>query len=330
MRNTQGLDHGRVPSSPQSAIRTPQSSSLLDPDFLRKLDLLEILFKRNVVGRREGDRPGHQRGGRIEFADHREYSPGDDLRYLDWNIYGRTDRLFVKEFTKQEAALVCVLLDASASMGVGEPQKLFYAKRLAAALAYLALIGGNEAQLAVFAGRDVVWSPRHAGRPDVAGIAGFLEPVEPTGPTDLFVPLRAFRERVRERSVVVLISDLLEEGGGPRHAQGAPSPPRGGQRGLRLLGAQRFDLSVLHVLSPQELHPPAVGPVLLRDAESGGGESLVVDGDALRLYADRLNAFCEGWRAFCQRHDVRYVQTSTAAPFEECVLGYLRRGGLVR
>jgi uncharacterized protein (DUF58 family) len=315
MRNSQSA-HAGSPSS------TPHSSSLLDPDFLRKLDLLEILFRRNVVGRREGDRPGHQRGGRTEFADHREYTPGDDLRYLDWNLYGRTDRLFIKEFTKQEAALVCVLLDASASMGFGEPPKLLHAKRLAAALAYLALIGGNEAQLGAFTGRDAAWSPRHAGRPDIQGIAGFLQPVEPAGPTDLFAPLRAFRERVHERSLVILISDLFEED--------APSRPGGGQRGLRLLGSQRFDLSVLHVLSPQELHPPAVGPVLLRDAETGGGENLTVDADALRLYADHLNAFCEGWTAFCQRHDIRYVQTSTATPFEDCILGYLRRGGLVR
>ncbi|MBM4034220.1 MAG: DUF58 domain-containing protein [Planctomycetes bacterium] len=314
MRDTQSRNPARAPSNQQSAISNQQS--LLAPDFLRKLDLLEILFKRNVVGRREGDRPGHQRGGRTEFADHREYSPGDDLRYLDWNIYGRTDRLFIKEFTKQEAALVCVLVDASASMGTGEPEKLFYAKRLAAALAYLALIGGNEAQLAIFAGAEAAWSPRYAGRPDIQAIAAFLEPPEPAGTTDLFAPLRAFRERVHVRSLVVLISDLLEEGGG--------------QRGLRLLASQRYDLSVLHVLSPQELRPPAVGPALLRDAETGRGENLVVDADALRLYADRLNAFCEGWRAFCQRHDVRYLQASSATPFEDCILTYLRRGGLVR
>jgi uncharacterized protein (DUF58 family) len=330
MRTTQNAQAAPAPPSPQSAIRNPQSSPLLDPDFLRKLDLLEILFKRNVAGRREGDRPGRQRGGRIEFADHREYSPGDDLRYLDWNIYGRTDRLFVKEFTKQEAALVCVLVDASASMGFGEPTKLFAAKRLGAALAYLALVGGNEAQLATFAGRQAAWSPRYAGRPDIQGIAAFLEPAEPDGPTDLFAPLRAFRERVHERSLVVLISDLFEEEGDARHARGAPGTAKGGQRGLRLLGSQRFDLSVLHVLSPQELRPPAVGPVLLRDAETAGGEPLTVDADALRLYADRLGAFCEGWQAFCQRHDIRYVQASSATPFEECVLTYLRRGGLVR
>lgn len=322
MRNSQNARAGHVSATPHSALRTRHSGGLIDADFLRKLDLLEILFKRNVVGRREGDRPGRTRGGRIEFADYREYSPGDDLRYLDWNIYGRTDRLFVKEFTKQEAALVCVLLDASGSMGFGQPGKLLYAQRLAAALAYLALIGGNEAQLAAFSGGEAAWSPRYAGRPDIRGIAGFLEPVEPRGPTDLFAPLRAFRERVHERSLVILITDLLEDH--PPHQ--AP----GGQRGLRLLGSQRFDLSVLHVLSPQELHPPAAGPVLLRDAETGRGESLVVDADAVRLYADRLNAFCEGWRAFCQRHDIRYLEASTATPFEECVLTYLRRGGLVR
>jgi len=313
MRDTQSP---RAPAASAPPPRPPQSPALLDPDFLRKLDLLEVLFKRNVVGRREGDRPGHQRGGRTEFAEHREYTPGDDLRYLDWNIYGRTDRLFVKEFTKQEAVLACVLLDASASMGLGQPRKLEYAKRLAAALAYLAGVGGNEALLGAFQGPSVAWSPRFAGRPDLQGLAAFLEPIQPAGPTDLLAALRALRERVHERSLVILISDLLEEGGG--------------RRGLRLLGSQRFDLSVLHVLSPQELHPPAIGPVRLRDSEADTAEDLAVDADALRLYADRLNAFCEGWRAFCQRHDIRFIETSSAAPFEECVLGYLRRGGLVR
>ncbi|HPD13709.1 MAG TPA: DUF58 domain-containing protein [Planctomycetota bacterium] len=313
MRDTQSPRAPAVSAPPPRSLSSPP---LLDPDFLRKLDLLEVLFKRNVVGRREGDRPGHQRGGRTEFADHREYTPGDDLRYLDWNLYGRTDRLFVKEFTKQEAVLACVLLDASASMGLGQPRKLDHAKRLAAALAYLAGVGGNEALLGAFQGSSVAWSPRFAGRPDLQGLAAFLEPIQPAGPTDLLTALRALRERVHERSLVVLISDLLEEGGG--------------RRGLRLLGSQRFDLSVLHVLSPQELHPPAIGPVRLRDSEAGTAEDLAVDADALRLYADRLNAFCEGWRAFCQRHDIRFIETSSATPFEECVLGYLRRGGLVR
>ena len=302
--------------NPKSAIRNPRPSELFDQDFLHKLDLLELVFKRNAMGRREGDRPGQQRGGRTEFADYREYSPGDDLRYLDWNVYGRTDRLFVKEFTKQEAVLVCVLVDASASMAFGEPRKLDYARRLAAALAYLSLVGGNEALLAAFSGGQALWSPRHAGGPDIRALAAFLEPLEPAGGTDVLGALRAFRERVHERSLVILISDLLEEGQA--------------RRGLRLLGSQRFDLSVLHVLSPQELHPPAVGSARLTDCETGGGEDLVVDDEAVALYLARLNGFVEGWRAFCQRHDVRYVQASTATPFEECILGYLRRGGLVR
>jgi uncharacterized protein (DUF58 family) len=291
-------------------------SQLFDPDFLRKLDLLEILFKRNTVGRREGDRPGQQRGGRAEFADFREYSPGDDLRYVDWNVYGRTERLFVKEFTKREAVLVCVVLDASASMGHGTPPKLDHARRLAAAFAYLALVGKHEAQIAVFAGDAVRWSPRFAGRPDLRGLAAFLDPIQAADRTDVLAALRAFRERVHERSLLILLSDLLTDG----------EP----QRGLRLLGSQRFDLAVLHVLSPQELHPQALGPVRLRDSETNEAADLVLDEHALRTYGDRLNDFVEGWRTFCQRHDVRYQQVSTATPFEECVLTTLRHGGLVR
>lgn len=283
---------------------------------MRKLDLLQLLFRRNVVGRREGDRPGQQRGGRTEFADYRQYSPGDDLRYVDWNVYGRTDHLVVKEFTKQEAVRVCVLLDASASMAFGAPAKLTYAKRLAAAFAYLALVGKNEAQIVAFADGQARWSPRFVGHPDVAALATFLDPVEARGETDVFSALRGVGERVAERSLLIVISDLLEDGQA--------------QRGLRLLASRRFDLAVLHVLSPQELHPPPVGLVRLTDCETGEGESLEVDADALARYGDRLNAFCEGWRAFCQRHDVRYLQTATDRPFEECVLDTLRRGGLVR
>ncbi|MFP4057481.1 MAG: DUF58 domain-containing protein [Candidatus Brocadiia bacterium] len=290
--------------------------ALLGEDFLRKLDLLQIIFRRSVMGRREGDRPGRQRGGRIEFADYREYTPGDDLRYLDWNVYGRTDRLFIKEFTKDESVLVCPLVDASSSMGLGTPPKLAYARRLAAAFAYLALVARNEAQLAAFADGEVRWSPRYAGKPDLGAMASFLLPLRARGGTDLLGALRAFRERVGERALLVLVSDLWDEGEA--------------RRGLRLLASQRYDLAVLHVLSPQELHPPAVGAARLVDAETGQATDLVVDAAARRRYLDRLNAFCEQWRAFCQRHDARYLQVSTATPFEQGVLGLLRRGGLVR
>ena len=302
--------------APRHTSSPPAATSLLDEDFLRRLDLLELLFRRNVVGRREGDRPGRRRGGRTEFADFREYSPGDDLRYLDWNVLARTGRLFVKEFTKHEAVAVCVLVDASGSMGLGAPRKLAHAKRLAAAFAYLALAGGNEALLGAFAGGEVRWSRRFAGRPDVAALAGFLEPVAAAGATDVFAALRALSERVAERALVIVVSDLLEDGQA--------------RQGLRLLGSRRFDLAVLHVLSPQELLPAAEGPVRLTDCETGEGESLEVGDEVLRLYAARLNAFCEGWRAFCERHDIRYVQAPSGEPFEACVLETLRRGGLVR
>jgi len=291
-------------------------SELFDPDFLRKLDHLELLYKRNVVGRREGDRPGQRRGGRAEFADYRKYSPGDDLRYVDWNVYGRTERLFVKEFTQREAVLACVVLDASASMAHGSPPKFDHARRLAAAFAYLALADGNEAQLAAFTGSEVRWSPRFAGRPDLAGITAFLEPLQPEGTTDVLGALRAFRERVGTRCLLILVSDLLVDGDA--------------WKGLRLLGSRRFDLAVLHVLSPQELHPHAIGPVRLLDCETGDATELAIDDAALRLYGDRLNDFVERWRGFCRRHDIRYQQVSTATSFEECVLGTLRQGGLVR
>ncbi|NQT86830.1 DUF58 domain-containing protein [bacterium] len=297
------------------AVTAPHTP-LFDDDFLRKLDLLQIVFRRNIVGRREGDRAGQRRGGRTEFADYREYTPGDDPRYLDWNIYGRTGRLFIKEFTHEESARVCVLVDTSASMTFGTPPKLPHALRLAAAFAHLGLVAGNEAEIGSVADGRIQWSKLFAGRPDIQGITAFLESIEPGGGTDLHEALRAFHERVRQRALVVLISDLLDE-----------SDLR---RALRLLASRRHDLVLLHVLSPQELSPPPAGTVRLVDAETGDAQNMEVDVEALGHYAAALNAFVEDWRTFCQRHDIRTAHTSTATPFEACVLDTLRHGGLVR
>jgi uncharacterized protein (DUF58 family) len=304
------------PKASQTAPEAPRPGPLFDDDFLRKLDLLEITFRRNIVGRKEGDRAGQQRGGRTEFADYREYSPGDDPRYVDWNIYGRTGHLFIKEFTREESARVCVLVDASASMGFGTPPKLHQALRLAAAFAHLAVVAGHEAELAVATDGATQWSQRFAGRPDIQGITAFLHSARAAGLTDLEAALRGFHERVRQRALLVVVSDLLDESDS--------------RRALRLLASRRHDLVLVHVLSPQELSPPAAGTVRLVDCETTATQNLEVDAAALGRYALALNAFVEDWRAFCQRHDVRYVHTSSAASFEECMLDTLRHGGLVR
>jgi len=297
------------------AVSAPRNS-LFDDDFLKKLDLLEIVFRRNIVGRREGDRAGQRRGGRTEFADYREYTPGDDPRYLDWNIYGRTERLYIKEFTHEESARVSVLVDVSESMTFGDPPKLRHALQLAAAFTHLGVVAGNEAEVGCVADGQVTWSKRFAGRPDIQAITTFLQSVEPGGATNLHDALRSLHERVRERTLVVLISDLLDE-----------SDLR---RALRLLATRRHDLVLLHVLSPQELAPPPAGTVRLLDCETGDAQDMEVDSDALDAYAAALNTFVEDWRTFCQRHDLRMAQTSTATPFEECILDTLRHGGLVR
>jgi len=289
---------------------------LFDEEFFRKLQLLTLSFRRQQAQHAEGRLTALQRGGRVEFADHRTYAPGDDLRYLDWRLYARTDRLFIKEFRKEEQPLAVILVDASASMGYGTPPKWDQARRLAAALAFIALAGEHAVHMATFAGGATRWGGQINHRSGFASVLSFLERSEAQGETAAARAARDLAERQPRPCLVVLLSDLMD-----------PSDPRGA---LGVLAAKGYDLTVVHVLSPEELHPPWQGPRILTDAETRHSRPLVLDSRLLSLYLQELNRFREGWREFCAAHQMLYLPVSTATPFEELLLHYLRRGGLLK
>jgi uncharacterized protein (DUF58 family) len=282
----------------------------LSADFLGQLERLALLSKRAFRGRVRGERKSPRKGSSVEFSDFRPYGAGDDLRYVDWNVFGRLDRLYLKLFVDEEDLRVHLLLDASGSMRHGEPAKFSYAIRLVAAVAFVALVNLERVGAKVVSNRSgEEWPPRR-GRNHFLPLLGFLSALRPGGPTALNEGLAGYALRSTEPGLAVVISDLMD--------------PDGYEAGLRALRAQGFDVHVLHLLSPDEVNPAFRGDLRLVDAESGEVRELSIDGRALRGYRERLGAFLDGAEAFCLGNEICYHCVVTDTPVEEFMLRHLK------
>ncbi|MBI4712550.1 MAG: DUF58 domain-containing protein [Planctomycetes bacterium] len=306
-------------------------NDVFNGNFLRRLEALEAIVKRILLAGTVGERVTRQKGGRIEFAGHRSYTPGDESRYIDWNAFGRTERLYIKEFAREEILPVYLLIDVSDSMGV-PAEKEVYLKQLAAAIGYIGLAA--DAPLRIFAfnsGRRNSSAPLAISRfPD---IIKSLNDIPASGRTDIASALVTLEKTARQKGWLVLISDLME----PSH-----SPP-GGEKGwvairpetrqclLRFV-RKGFTVNVIHLLSPEEEMPSLSGILRLKDSElaESGSETRPVTKKTLSDYRSELKIFCESWRHFCNHHNIEYFYLTTRKPFEEAVLALLKQGGFLR
>ena len=279
-------------------------------DFLAQLERLSLLSRRTFRGSVRGERRSPRRGHSVEFADYRAYGVGDDLRYVDWNIYGRLDRLHVKLFVDEEDLCLHLLVDASASMDFGTPSKLDYALHVAAALGFVGLVSHERVGLGILRERVSEGWPPARGRNQVVALLDFLADVRPAGATRLTDALSDYALRAREPGLAVLVSDLLD--------------PQGFEAGIRALLERRFDVHVVHVLDPSELNPELAGDLRLHDAETGETRDVTVDGETLRGYRERLARFLERVESFCRSHEVGYHRVGTETPVEEFVVAQLR------
>lgn len=283
---------------------------LLSADFLAQLERLALLSRRIFRGRVKGERKSPRKGISVEFSDYRPYGIGDDLRYVDWNIYARLDRLYLKLFVDEEDLCLHLLLDASASMEYGEPSKLRYSTRLAAALGFVGLMNLERVGVGVVRERTAEgWSPAR-GRGQILSLMGFLSRLRAAGPTSLNEALASYALRAREPGLAVLISDLLD--------------PVGYERGLKALLERRFDVHVIHLLAADEMNPSFAGDLRLLDAETGELRDLTLDGEALRLYRKRLHDFLEHAESFCRTNEISYHRVLTDTPVEEFMLRQLK------
>ena len=280
------------------------------PEFLAQLERLSLLSRRAFRGSVKGERRSPRRGHSVEFADYRAYGHGDDLRYVDWNIYGRLDRLHVKLFVDEEDLCLHLLVDASASMRFGAPSKLEYAVRTAAALGFVGLVNHERVGVGILRARAAEGWPPSRGRNQVVALLDFLAAVDPQGPTRLNEALADYAARAREPGLAVLVSDLLD--------------PHGFESGVRALLERRYDVHLVHLLDPTEMNPDLAGDLRLEDAETGEVRDITVDAETLRGYRERLSQFLQRVEGFCRAHEVGYHRVVTDTPVEEFVVAQLR------
>ncbi len=289
--------------------------TVFDEGFLRQLERLGVLMKQPARGGLKGGRRSVKRGQSVEFADYRDYALGDDLRQLDWNVYARLEKLFVKLFVEEEDVTITFLIDASPSMAFGTPQKLLFAKRAAAALGYIALSGEDRVVTAALTGRQARRTNGLRGSGRVFRLLANLSAIQPSeGPTDLHAAGRHAGAMITGRGVVVLISDLLDPNA---------------DRVIRELAATGSELIVLHLLSPDELDPALEGDLRLVDSETGDGIDVTVDLATLDDYKARLAAWQEGFADTAAKRRASYVPLSTDVPLADLVFAELRRRRVV-
>jgi uncharacterized protein (DUF58 family) len=297
---------------------TPAAGNALvfDDEFLRKLERLELLARKIFRGLLRGEHKTSRRGAGLEFSDFRHYRPGDDFRHVDWNIYSRLDQLFLKLHASEEDMTLHLVVDASASMGFGEPSKFDHARKLAAALACIALHNLDRVGVSAFAGDLGAALPAIKARHHLARMLAFLGELRCAGVTRFSAALRAFATSTRNPGLVVLISDLL---GTEDAHDGIEALRRGGH-----------DVVVIQLLAESEIDPPLDGALRMIDAETGDELEATVDQDLRRLYQHRLERRLRELESFCGRRGVEYLRASTAIAFEDVVLKYLRQGAHLR
>jgi uncharacterized protein (DUF58 family) len=292
---------------------------LFDERARRKLEQVMLAAPRVRAGAFKGERRSVKRGTSIEFADYRDYAPGDDLRRLDWNVYARLGRPLVKLFEDEEDLAVHVLLDTSASMSGAEQaqpewDKFTYARRLAAALAYISLTSGDRLTVAPLGAAMQPFTGR--GRAYGARLFQYMAALQTGGAVDLNAALRTYGLRLRRPGLCLIISDLFAEAGFTD--------------GLTALQAKGCEVAVLHVLAPDELDPEMTGDLRLVDVETGAAQEVSLDSDLIERYRRRVRAWHDDMRALCARRGAHYLAIDTRDPWDRVILQEMRRLGIVR
>jgi uncharacterized protein (DUF58 family) len=291
--------------------------SLLDPTLMARLDALEVLTHRVFRSGQKGERRSRQKGISVEFADYREYVRGDDTRHIDWNIFARLERLFVKLYQEEEDLAFHIVVDCSKSMDFGKPLSKFeYARRMAAALAYVALANQEKVSVSAFdsTGREVFRPAR--GKGQLPKVLASLAGLEVGSQTSLQAGVRDFVLRATQPGIVVLLSDFLDDGG---H-----------EAALKQFFLRNYEVYCIHVLSPEERNPPLNGHLELLDAETGEKQEVTVTEGLLKQYRQTLESFCAGIRDWSVSRGMSYLPATTDQPLDAMLMGYLRAKGLLR
>ena len=299
----------------QIASKPAPSGQLLSSQFMARLDQLDLVSRKLLAGKMKGERRSKRQGQSVEFADYRNYSIGDDLRFIDWNIYARLEKLLLKLFLEEEDLSLYVILDVSKSCDFGTPNKAFYIKQVAAALGYIGLVNYNRVTMVAVNNTVTADSGALRGRTKVSQMIDFVSKLEPSGTSDLAAACKRFALTNRRKGVCVVLSDFFDKSGY--------------ENALKYVAGGNYDLFCVQTLSPQEIEPDLQGDLRLTDIEDDDEAEVSITQPLLKQYKANLNAYCLGLKDFVTRRGGTYLFTSTAVPFDTLVLNYLRERGLV-
>ncbi|MCC6239230.1 MAG: DUF58 domain-containing protein [Phycisphaerales bacterium] len=288
---------------------------LLTPQFIARLDQLDILSRKLLAGKLRGERRSKRLGQSVEFADFRNYSVGDDLRFIDWNIYARLEKLLLKLFLEEEDLAVYLLLDVSSSLDYGNPNKIHYLKQVAAALGYIGLINFNRVTVVGMSQDLVAQGGPMRSRRNVSRLMEFITNLKPAGSGHFTQACRHFALAHRPKGVLIVLSDFFVK--------------EGFQEGLKYLASGRYDLFCIQCLSPQEIDPDLQGDLKLRDMEDGDTTEVSITQPLLKKYRANLDTYCQSLKTYLIQRGATYLRTSTAVPFDRLILTYLRHRGLL-
>jgi Mg-chelatase subunit ChlD len=316
--------------------------SLLTPELLRRLEQFQLLAARRAKSSAKGERRSRARGQSVEFADHRSYVPGDDFRYLDWNLFGRLDRLFLKLYEEERELPVRIFLDASESMTFGEPRKFDFARQVAAAIGYVALCGfdrvsvipfpsaeirnggkgetsnlqpptSNAQQLAIGNRQSAIEGALRSVRGKKSSMQFFanLNALTAGGGADLNEALRRGALEARHTGLAIVLSDFLD--------------PAGYEAGLTALVGRGFQVNCVQILAPEELAPVTFGDLRLVDSESGGLQEVTFGRYRMKLYQQTVQNFIQRLREFTTKRGINFFMAPSNMDLQELLLKQLRK-----
>jgi uncharacterized protein (DUF58 family) len=292
---------------------------LIGSELMAKLDQVDVMSRKIFAGKLQGERRSKKRGTSVEFADYRHYVHGDDLRFIDWNIYARLDKLFLKMFLEEEDLSLIIALDTSASMHWGNPSKFIFNQRLAMALGYIGLANHNRVTLYAFDSGEVRPLPNLRGLRRTREMGEWILHLEPGGTSSFNDAMRSIALSRQGKGVMVILSDFMLK--------------EGYEKGLRYLAGGGFDTFCIQVLSPEEVDPGKhglAGDLRLTDVEDEDTAEITVSAALLKRYKQNLDTFCGKLRDFCVRRGIMHLTIDTATNLDTLLLDYLRTRGLLK
>jgi uncharacterized protein (DUF58 family) len=284
--------------------------------FLKQLDYLYIMSRKIAAGAALAKRKTRIVGSGLEFADHRNYAPGDDLRTIDWKVFARTNKLFLKLYEEEEDLTLYFLVDASLSMTLGAPNKWDYAKQIAAALSYIGLSNLDRISIIPFSTKLGDRLPPTRGKAQIFKVFDFLSAQAPGNPTSLGDAFKTFVAQNKRRGIACVISDFYD--------------PRGFEEGLNYLRYHKFEPIIIQLYDERDLDPNLHGELQLVDCETGELREVTVTPEILARYKQVFDEFCQDVENYCTKRQILYFRAPIQTQFDELVLRIFRAGGFLK